>query len=651
MIPSRIALAVLAASAAAVFAFAATADTARAQSPAPAPASCDFAQSVPVVFASTFQVVTDRGTGTAFHIGNGEFLTAAHVVDSASSIQLRHGARRLTASRAGYDTATDIALLRANGAGVAALSFGDVSAIGPGHALAVAGYPPSVTGTPAAVSGLLSKFVRDPSWGAGTYIQTDAAVNPGNSGGPVFDRCGAVVGLVVAKLVHTEIEGISWAVAQDTIEAMLPSLRSASAAPAAEPSYDALTITAICAQGPATAAACRASAVGGIDDDAAWRVWVSGARDPSSLLFYSFDGGGFMTEETARTFFPYLSPGLHTIRVYDYVGEEWSEPYAFTVYYEPPAAESGAITITGFCTVGPDSAEACRTSAVTGIDRNEDWRVWAAGVEDWSNVRYIFDGGPSLTEDQARNHFQDLDLGGHVVQIWEYNDRTGASRFSQEYPFVTPQDSGIWISEFCNYSDLSDDFYNNSAAQCRADSRAGLDAGVGFYIWVRGFEGWSWLTDLRYRFDGGPSLTEDEARDAFRELDWGLHSVSVSGPSGETGWSAPYPFLISTVATTLTITAFCNYDGGDTREECRADAESKGLRAQGGARWWVLGVEDRTTSNVRFRFDGGAALTRGAVSAALARLAVGRHTLEVNEYRPSGETGWSPPYGFWIVSR
>ena len=637
MIPSRIALAVLAASAAAVFAFAATADTARAQSPAPA--SCDFAQSVPVVFASTFQVVTDRGTGTAFHIGNGEFLTAAHVVDSASTIQLRHGARRLTASRAGYDTATDIALLRANGAGVAALSFGDVSAIGPGHALAVAGYPPSVTGTPSVASGLLSKFVRDPSWGAGTYIQTDAAVNPGNSGGPVFDRCGAVAGLVVAKLVHTDIEGISWAVASNTIEAMLPSLRSASVAPAAEPSYDALTITAICAQGPASAAACRASAVGGIDDDATWRVWVSGARDPLSL-WYAFDGGGAMTEATARTYFPYLSYGLHTISAWDPASRAWSEPYAFTVYYEPSAAESGAITITAFCTAGPDTAEACRTSAVAGLDRNEGWRIWARGVEDWSDVRYVFDSGNPLTEEQARDHFPLLYPGGHVVRILER--RAGRRHRSGEYPFVIkPLASEISVSAVCNHGDLL-------PAACRAAGKAGLDAGAGFGPWLRGVENWN---NLRYRFDGGSALTRDQAHAAFRDLDWGIHTVSVneSRPSGETGWSAPYSFLISTAVPALTVSAFCNTDGGETAEACHATAQSAGLHGRGGTLWWVRGVEK--WSNVRYRFDGGAALTRGQINSALARLAVGRHTLEVNEHRPSGETGWSPPYGFWIVSR
>lgn len=628
------AIAILAALAVAGIAFASSPGAARAQTGQ----ACDFAQSVPVVFASTFQVVTDRGTGTAFHIGGGEFLTAAHVVDSASSIELRHGGRRLTAARVGYDTATDIALLRANGAGVPALSFGDVSGIGPGHALAVAGYPPSVNRTPSVVSGLLSKFVRDPSFGAGTYIQTDAAVNPVNSGGPVFDRCGAVVGLVVAKLVHTEIEGISWAVAQNTIEAMLPSLRSSSPASAAEPSYDALTITAICAQGSTSAAACRASAIGGIDNDATWRVWVSGARDPSRLQ-YALDDGRSMTEETARAFFPYLGYGLHTIKAWDPASRTWSEPYAFTVYYEPPAADPDAITITAFCNAGPDTAEACRTSAAVGLDRNEGWRIWAEDVRDWSKVRYRFDGGDSLTEEQARDHFFLLDPGGHVVKISEYRD--GRWRRSREYPFVIrPSASEISISAFCNYGDLL-------PAACRAAGRVGLDASVGWDIWTRGVENWN---NLRYRFDGGPALTRDQVGGAFRDLDWGLHSVSANEyrPSGETGWSAPYLFFISTEVPVLTISGFCNADAAETFEKCRASEESRGLRASSGWHIWVSGMENY--DRARYRFDGGATLTEAQMGAAFTRLSLGRHTIEVNEYRPSGETGWSPPYGFWIVA-
>ena len=627
-------IAILAALAVAGIAFAVSPGVARAQTGQ----ACDFAQSVPVVFASTFQVVTDRGTGTAFHIGGGEFLTAAHVVDSASSIELRHGGRRLTAARVGYDTATDIALLRANGAGVPALTFGDVSGIGPGHALAVAGYPPSVNRTPSVVSGLLSKFVRDPSFGAGTYIQTDAAVNPGNSGGPVFDRCGAVVGLVVAKLVHTEIEGISWAVAQNTIEAMLPSLRSSSPASAAEPSYDALTITAFCAQGPASAAACRASAIGGIDNDATWRVWVSGAQDPSRLQ-YALDDGRSMTEATARAFFPYLGYGLHTIKAWDPASRTWSEPYAFTVYYEPPAADPAAITITAFCNAGADTAEACRASAVSGLELGEGWRIWADGVQDWGAVRYSFDDGWPLSEDQVRDHFTGLAPGEHAVTILER--RGGRTRESREYPFVIrPVVSEISISAFCNSGD-------DLPAACRAAGRAGLDAGAGFRPWVRGVVNWN---NLRYRFDGGPALTRDQAGGAFRDLDWGLHSVSVNEyrPSGETGWSAPYPFLISTEVTALTITAFCTADEVDTSEECRRLAESQGLRASG--RWsiWTRGLDDY--DRARYRFDGGATLTEAQMSAAFERLSLGRHTIEVNEYRPSGETGWSPPYGFWIVA-
>ena len=142
-------------------------------------------------------------------------------------------------------------------------------------------------------------------------------------------------------------------------------------------------------------------------------------------------------------------------------------------------------------------------------------------------------------------------------------------------------------------------------------------------------------------------------RHTLRSAIWtgGIHTVSVNEyrPSGATGWSAPYPFLISTAVPALTISAFCNAGDGNTHEECRANAENKGLRARGGTRWWVRGVED--WDRVRYRFDDGQKMARTRMNEVFARLSLGRHTIEVNEYRASGETGWSPPYVFWIVAR
>ena len=175
----------------------------------PSPQACSFSDSTPLVFSSVTQVVTDVGAGTAFAIGDGEFLTAAHVLAGASEISLRIPSGSAPAEVVGAELSTDIAILKSDLEGVEPASFGSVGAMAAGHSIGVAGYPEFVADEPSVVSGLLSKIVEDPDLGFGTFLQTDAAVNPGNSGGPMFNECGEVVGMVVIKIAATEIEGIS----------------------------------------------------------------------------------------------------------------------------------------------------------------------------------------------------------------------------------------------------------------------------------------------------------------------------------------------------------------------------------------------------------------------------------------------------------
>lgn len=188
-------------------------------------AACTFETATGTVFASVLQVVTDTGGGTAFAIGDGEFLTAAHVVVDASSISLRNTRTEAEATIVGLEEDTDIAILRSDGLDIEPVRFGHLDDLAAGQSVAVAGYPTYVEDEPSVVSGLLSKVVEDPDLGFGTFLQTDAAVNPGNSGGPMFNECGDVIGMVVVKIVDTAVEGISWAVAENTLQSALPRVR------------------------------------------------------------------------------------------------------------------------------------------------------------------------------------------------------------------------------------------------------------------------------------------------------------------------------------------------------------------------------------------------------------------------------------------
>ncbi|MBO4380614.1 MAG: trypsin-like peptidase domain-containing protein, partial [Clostridia bacterium] len=59
------------------------------------------------------------------------------------------------------------------------------------------------------------------TWGAGTFIMTDAAINGGNSGGPMVNSLGNVVGVVESKIVSTEIDNMGFALSVDTLRSFL----------------------------------------------------------------------------------------------------------------------------------------------------------------------------------------------------------------------------------------------------------------------------------------------------------------------------------------------------------------------------------------------------------------------------------------------
>ena len=140
-------------------------------------------------------------TGTGFVTGtDGYIITAAHVVDGASSISVtfQDGTKR-TAKLTGKDNATDVALLKVDPAGLTLhpLKLGSSASLRTGDALAAIGdpfgYERSIsTGI---VSGLDRTIQAPNGFTVAHAIQTDAALNPGNSGGPILNAAGEVIGI------------------------------------------------------------------------------------------------------------------------------------------------------------------------------------------------------------------------------------------------------------------------------------------------------------------------------------------------------------------------------------------------------------------------------------------------------------------------
>ena len=177
------------------------------QTPAPAASTLVYQAILP----SLVVVRTDKtGEGAGFGMGTGvvidsgaQVLTAHHVIDGANQIQLSFAdGSQAYASVASVDLAKDIAVLAPDAPPglVAPATIGSASALSVGDEVFAVGNPLGLAGslTAGVVSGLERDFKppgRD--YTIQNLIQFDAAVNPGNSGGPLVNRGGQVVGIVI----------------------------------------------------------------------------------------------------------------------------------------------------------------------------------------------------------------------------------------------------------------------------------------------------------------------------------------------------------------------------------------------------------------------------------------------------------------------
>ena len=140
-----------------------------------------------------------HGIGSGFIVtSDGYVLTNAHVVADASEVTVKLTDRREFRARVvGVDKRSDVALIKIPASGLPTVRFGDPDKIRPGQwAIAIGspfGFENSVTA--GVVSAVGRPLPDDSGTSFVTFIQTDAAVNPGNSGGPLFNLDGQVIGM------------------------------------------------------------------------------------------------------------------------------------------------------------------------------------------------------------------------------------------------------------------------------------------------------------------------------------------------------------------------------------------------------------------------------------------------------------------------
>ncbi len=170
-------------------------------------------------------IMSEDASGTYTYI-----LTCAHVVSEKNMTAVIETAdgTRYDAEIVGYDARTDVGVLRIKKTGFTAAEFGDSDALAVGDPIYAIGNPGGSEFFGSFTDGIVSAIGRSITSSIGydmICIQHNAAISPGNSGGPLVNEYGQVVGINSSKIAATEFEGISFAVpitqAQDVINKVM----------------------------------------------------------------------------------------------------------------------------------------------------------------------------------------------------------------------------------------------------------------------------------------------------------------------------------------------------------------------------------------------------------------------------------------------
>ena len=174
---------------------------------------------------SMYEGVDGYGWGSGVVLtADGYIITNSHVISEADSatVVLSNGLE-YEAFLVGEDTQSDIAVLKIEARGLIPASFGNSNEMSVGDGVVAIGNPLGIDFSGTLTDGIISAINRSVDYNGVklTLLQTNAAINEGNSGGPLFNMYGQVIGITNMKMVNTSdvtIEGIGFAIPSTTVK-------------------------------------------------------------------------------------------------------------------------------------------------------------------------------------------------------------------------------------------------------------------------------------------------------------------------------------------------------------------------------------------------------------------------------------------------
>ena len=191
-----------------------------------------YAKMIPSVVSITCASDSSSSSGTGVIMTkDGYIIPNAHVVSDAKSISvLLTDGRTLSARVVGSDSVSDLAVLFVDASGLTAAEFGDSGSLRVGDAVVAIGDPLGVELRGTMTDGIISAINRDLEVGGRTMslIQTSAALNSGNSGGPLVNCYGQVIGINAMKIgdyaSQAGVEGLGFAIPMTTVKDVVDQL-------------------------------------------------------------------------------------------------------------------------------------------------------------------------------------------------------------------------------------------------------------------------------------------------------------------------------------------------------------------------------------------------------------------------------------------